>query len=90
MIKGVGKQVVVLSTPDSKLYEQAIFILKQAPSGACDTDMLAEAEKIINSHIFTAAMRSPRARRARFRLILAITVGAVLLVGATVLIFALL
>lgn len=61
MIKGVGKQVVVLTNPDSTIYEQAIFILKKAPAPLpADKNMVEEAEKIINSHIFSSAFLPPR------------------------------
>ena len=91
MIKGVGKQVVVLSTPNSKIYEQAIFILKQsAPKPSCDQDMIAEAERIINTHIFNSAMLSPRSLRKKHAVILGISVGVSLLIGAAVLLFTLL
>ncbi len=64
MIKGVGKQVVVLTNPDSTVYEQAIFILKKSPPILPpDKDMVEEAEKIINSHIFTSALLPSRRTR---------------------------
>ena len=90
MIKGIGKRVVVLTDPTSKIYEQAIFILRQdTPDTPCDRDMLAEAERIINAHIFTSAMlRRPSRRPWIPVLIISITVS--LLVGASVLLFALL
>ena len=30
MVKGISKQVIVVHSPDPKLFEQAIFILKKA------------------------------------------------------------
>ena len=91
MIKGIGKKVVVLTDPNSKIYEQAIFILRQnADEPPCDSDMLAEAERIINSHIFTsAALRSRRLPKTWWSY-LVISISISLLVGASVLIFTLL
>ena len=91
MIKGIGKRVVVLTDPTSKIYEQAIFILRQdAPESPCDKDMLSEAERIINAHIFSSSRLSPRRRQRTWLPYLAISIAVSLLVGASVLIFALL
>ena len=90
MIKGIGKRVVVLTDPSSKVYEQAIFILKQeAPDAPCDKDMLSEAERIINAHIFSSARLSPR-RKKGWLPYLGISIAVSLLVGASVLLFTLL
>ncbi|MBR5783103.1 MAG: hypothetical protein IKY33_02630 [Clostridia bacterium] len=90
MIKGIGKRVVVLTDPNSKIYEQAIFILRQdRPDIPCDRSMLDEAERIINTHIFASAMR-PRRRRQPWLPVLIISITVSLLVGVSVLIFALL
>ena len=91
MIKGIGKRVVVLTDPNSKIYEQAIFILRQdVPDKRCDKDMLTEAERIINSHIFSSAHISSRRLRKGWLPFLVISISVSLLVGASVLIFALL
>ena len=90
MIKGIGKRVVVLTDPTSKIYEQAIFILKQDSPAPCDRDMLAEAERIINSHIFTSAMLSPRHTHKGWLPVLIVSISVSLLVGASVLLFVLL
>lgn len=91
MIKGIGKRVVVLTDPTSKIYEQAIFILRQdAPKVECDKDMLAEAERIINAHIFSSAHVSPVRARKGWLPFLAISITVSVLVGASVLLFVLL
>lgn len=90
MIKGIGKRVVVLTDPTSKFYEQAIFILRQNAPESPDKDMLSEAERIINAHIFSSA-RLPRRQRQRGWLpYLAVSIAVSLLVGASVLLFTLL
>ena len=49
MLRGIGKQVVVLKNTDSKLFEQAIFILRE--NGEVDKkDLLTECENIINNN----------------------------------------
>lgn len=90
-IKGTAKRVVILNDPDSKLYEQAIFILRQhAPDAPCDRDMLQEAERIINAHIFSSAIISHRRARHNWMPVLVISITVSVLVGASVLLFTLL
>lgn len=50
MVKGITKQVIVVHSPDPKLFEQAIFILKEDAVGEGITDeiLLKEAKKAIN------------------------------------------
>lgn len=50
MVKGISRQVIVVKSPDPKLFEQAIFILKDEAIGAegiTDELLLKEAKKII-------------------------------------------
>lgn len=46
MVKGVSRQVIVVHSPDRKLFEQAIFILREdAPTeGITDEMLLREAK----------------------------------------------
>ena len=56
MVKGISRQVIVVQSPDPKLFEQAIFILKEDAVGAegiTDEALLKEANRLI---------RSPRAK----------------------------
>ena len=50
MIKGIGKQVVLLNNTDSDIFEQAIFILRRN-NKIPHTDMVKECERMINTHI---------------------------------------
>ena len=47
MVKGISKQVIVVQSPDPKLFEQAIFILKADAEGVTDEMLLKEANKAI-------------------------------------------
>lgn len=49
MVKGISRQVIVVHSPDPKLFEQAIFILKEdaAQNGVTDAALLKEAEAAI-------------------------------------------
>lgn len=44
MVKGVTRQVIVVHSPDRKLFEQAIFILKEDAKGITDEQLLKEAK----------------------------------------------
>ena len=50
MVKGISRQVIVVHSPDPKLFEQAIFILKDGAVGEGITDeaLLKEAQKAIH------------------------------------------
>ena len=50
MVKGITKQVIVVHSPDPKLFEQAIFILKEDAVGEGFTDelLLKEAKRAIH------------------------------------------
>lgn len=60
MVKGISRQVIVVHSPDPKLFEQAIFILKEdaAQSGITDDALLKEAEQAIR-----IGERVPRKRK---------------------------
>lgn len=49
MLKGIEKQVIVLNKTDSKIFEQAIFILKENKDFS-RIDLLKECEKIISEN----------------------------------------
>lgn len=50
MIKGVGKQIVLLNNTESDIFEQAIFILRSGGKVPYQ-DMVRECERMMNSHI---------------------------------------
>ena len=50
MVKGISRQVIVVHSPDPKLFEQAIFILKDSAvgtEGVTDEALLQEAKRLI-------------------------------------------
>ena len=51
MVKGVSRQVIVVHSPDPKLFEQAIFILKDEAvgKGITDEELLKEAKQAIRA-----------------------------------------
>ena len=61
MVKGISRQVIVVNAPDQKLFEQAIFILKEDAVGEGITDeiLLKEAKKAINQKEMPKVMSGP-------------------------------
>lgn len=53
MVKGISRQVIVVQSPDPKLFEQAIFILKSeaVAQGVTDEMLLKEAQQVIRGPV---------------------------------------
>ena len=51
MVKGISRQVILIQSPEPKLFEQAIFILKDEAlkEGVTDDILLKEARAILRS-----------------------------------------
>ena len=49
MVKGISRQVIVVHSPDPKLFEQAIFILKDeaVEKGIGEEELLKEAQQMV-------------------------------------------
>ena len=47
MVKGITRQVIVVQSPDRKIFEQAIFIVKENAADVTDEMLLKEAKKAI-------------------------------------------
>ncbi len=50
MVKGISRQVIVVHSPDPKLFEQAIFILRDGQQGISDDALLKEANRLIGKN----------------------------------------
>ena len=64
MVKGISRQVIVVRSPDPKLFEQAIFILREdalGKGGMSDRAILRQAQQAAGSYI-------PAGKRRAFRL----------------------
>ena len=59
MIKGVGKQIVLLNNTESDIFEQAIFILKTGGKIPYQS-MVKECEKMISAHICHNSRKTKR------------------------------
>ena len=63
MVKGVSRQVIVVHSPDPKLFDQAIFILNDnavESGGVSEERLLMEANRLVNS------ASSGKKRQSRF------------------------
>ena len=49
MVKGISRQVILVQSPETQMFEQAIFILKDNAETITDEQLLKEAKRIINS-----------------------------------------
>ena len=52
MVKGISRQVIVVHAPEPKLFEQAIFILKDdaVGEGVTDEALMKEAQEAIRGY----------------------------------------
>lgn len=54
MVKGISRQVIVVQSPDPKLFEQAIFILREdalGKEGVSDRTILRQARQAAGSFV---------------------------------------
>lgn len=58
MVKGISKQVIVVDAPEPKLFEQAIFILKEDAPYITDEALLKEAKQLIANPVISAKRRT--------------------------------
>ena len=54
MVKGVSRQVIVVQSPEPRLFDQAIFILRDevVKEGVTDEALMKEARQLINAGKF--------------------------------------
>ena len=53
MVKGISRQVIVVDSPEPKIFEQAIFILKDEAvqgEGITDEALMKEATRLLRGH----------------------------------------
>jgi len=75
MVKGISRQVIVVRPPDTELFDQAIFILRDraAPGGVTDEQILEEARRAADLYLRT---RTHRALGVRLRPLFDLLFGA--------------
>ena len=75
MVRGNTRQIVVLKSPDGKLFEQAFFLLREDAlerHGVTERKLLEEARRVADSYVQSAA----RERRHRLPGLLLAAMGA--------------
>ena len=56
VVKGISKRVIVVKSPDPKIFEQAIFIIREdycGASGMNEQDVLREAKRAANGYFLS-------------------------------------
>ena len=59
MVKGISRQVILVESPDTQLFEQAIFILKDNQKEISNELLLKEAKRILNTPQRKLSLRGP-------------------------------
>ena len=59
MVKGISRQVILVRSPETDIFEQAIFILKDNADPVTDEMLLREAKRMINSPKRTKYLSGP-------------------------------
>lgn len=70
MVKGVSRQVIVVRQPDTKLFEQAIFLVREEAlgrEGVTDQQILAEACQVADQYVRARANGAKKPRRFRLQ-----------------------
>ena len=49
MVKGISRHVIVVNSPDPKLFEQAIFIVRDGQKEVTDEALLKEAKRLMST-----------------------------------------
>jgi len=91
VVKGTSKRVVVVKSPDPKVFEQAFFIVREDFAGGKGSprhEILREAQEVADRYLHSVSPPGGK-RRGRLRLILCLA-GALLLAGGAALVLYLL
>ena len=59
MVKGISRQVILVHSPERKLFEQAIFILRDDAKDVTEEALLKEAERLIRLPPVKKAWQGP-------------------------------
>ena len=76
MVKGISRRVVVVRPDDGRVFEQAIFIVRDG--GVQKHDVLREACAVAERYLKSTVRRAPYRRYTRLQLLCAGGVGAAL------------
>ena len=76
MVKGISRQVIVVRPPDEKLFEQAIFILKDPQNSVSGEELLRQAQQAADTYLRTR-LHGGRALGVRWKPVAYAALGAV-------------
>ena len=62
MVKGVCRRVIVVRSPDTELFEQAIFLLRENAPGVTDAQVLRQACRAADDYVRGHAEKKPPRR----------------------------
>ncbi|MBE6969102.1 MAG: translation initiation factor 2 [Ruminococcaceae bacterium] len=60
MVKGLSRRVIVVKAPDEKVFEQAIFIIREdfaATAGVSEKELLRQARRAANDYLGSSGCR---------------------------------
>lgn len=80
MLKGAQKRMIVVRTTDSKLFEEAYFVMRHDVSHGRQTDLLEEANRILENNV-RAERWERRSKRLRASVWGALGMGLGMLLG---------
>jgi len=66
MVKGISKRVIVVRSPDPRIFEEAIFIVKEdimTKDGVSSDQLLQEAQRVADGYIRSQVGRNRKLRR---------------------------
>lgn len=76
MVKGVSKQVIVVRQPEAKLFEQAIFLLRDDAAAVTDEELLRQANEAADDCLRRHAGSEKKPRRFRWSAVAFTLLGA--------------
>lgn len=62
VVKGIGRRVIVVKSPDPAVFEEAIFVVRDdylRKEGISQRELLREARKAANGYVATVAKKRP-------------------------------
>ena len=65
MVKGVNRQIILVSSPEPELFDQAIFILREGAGGPGSRELLREAQRIAAEYLHSGEEGEGKKRRFR-------------------------
>ena len=66
MVKGISRQVIVVRQPDARLFEQAIFLLRDRVPGVTEEELLRQANEAADDYLRRHAGDEKTPRRFRW------------------------